>query len=83
MLDDLKFLEESLTGSQISELKSILGNELYTLLDSALDSETEEDAKVRVSEFVNAVKRKPMKIIKARRLLSPEQSEAVMRFLDP
>lgn len=83
MLDDLKFLEESLTGSQISEMKSTLGNELYALLDSALDSETEEDAKVRVSEFVNAAKRKPMKIIKARRLLSPDQSEAVMRFLDP
>lgn len=82
MLDEVKFLDESLTVSQISDLKSTLGASLYALLDLAFDSESEEDAKVRVAEFVSAAKKSPLKIIKARGILSPEQSEAVMKFLD-
>lgn len=83
MLEDVEQLSDSTTAQQAKALKSALGDRLYGLLDSALDSESEEEAVERVGKFVGEAKKKSniMKMIKARKLLTPEQKQIVMKFL--
>ena len=82
MLEKVQELGDSVTREQIKGLKGALGNSLYDLLDHAFDSETEEEAKERVAAFVSSAKKSPLKILKARKLLRPEQKTIVMEFLE-
>lgn len=82
MLEKVQDLGDSVTRDQINGLKDALGNALYDLLDHAFESETEEEAKERVAAFVSSAKKSPLKLIKARRLLTVEQKAVVMGFLE-
>jgi len=82
MLDAVQELGESVSQSQIKDMKNILGEDLYSLLDEVFDSETEEDAKLRIDAFVAEAKKSPLKIMKARRVLDSDQKKLIMKFLE-
>ena len=82
MLEKVQQLGDSVTRDQIKGLKSALGDDLYDLLDHAFDAETEDEAQERVDSFVSAAKKSPLKVLKARKLLQPEQKKIVMEFLE-
>lgn len=82
MLEKVKKLSESMTPEQAETLRSTLGGALFDLLEFALESETEDEATERVAAFVAAAKKNLMKVLKARRTLTPEQRTIVMDFLD-
>lgn len=82
MLEKVQDLGDSVTHEQIKGLKDALGDALYNLLDHAFESETEEEAKERVATFVSSAKSSPIKLIKARKLLTAEQKAVIMGFLE-
>jgi hypothetical protein len=81
MLEKVQQLGDSVTREQINKLKGTLGDELYGLLDHAFDSETEDEAKDRVDAFVSSAKKSPLKVLRVRKILSPEQKGIIMEFL--
>lgn len=81
MLQRVKELGDSIGREQSVDLKRILGENLYNLLDFALDSETEDDARKRIDTFVSVIKGSPLKIFKARKVLTDRQREIIMEFL--
>ena len=81
MLEAIQELGDSVSHSQIRDLKSTLGDELYGLLDSAFDAETEVEAKKRIDAFVSAAKENKLRMLKARRILDKEQKSLIMKFL--
>ena len=82
MLKAVQELGDSVSRAQIKELRSVLGDGLYSLLDSAFDSDTEEEAKERVDAFVSLAKENKMKLLKARRILDKDQKELIMKFME-
>lgn len=82
MLEDIKALDKSIDGEKILKLRSILGDDLYLLFDLIFDAETEDDARTRIADFVTAIKKSPLKIVKARRALDKTQTKIIMKFLD-
>ena len=82
MLNKVRYLGESITRDQIKGLKDILGDSLYNMLDLAFEAKTEDEVNDRILSFVSEAKRSPLKIMKARRLLSDEQKSIIMEFLD-
>ena len=82
MLNDVKKLEESMTLDQTKRLKEALGDDLYKLLDIIFDSDSEEEVKAKIGNFVSAAKTKPFKIVKARKVLNEDQKEIIMKFLE-
>ena len=80
MLKAVQELGDSVSHAQIKELRSALGDGLYSLLDSAFDSDTEEEAKERVAAFVSSAKENKIKLLKARRILDKDQKELIMKF---
>jgi len=81
MLEAVQELGDSVTHGQLKDLKEILGEDLYALLDSAFDAETEEEATSRVSAFVEKAKENKLKMLKARRVLDGEQKKLIMSFM--
>lgn len=82
MLEKVQKLGDSVTRDQINGLKKALGDDLYDLLDLAFDAETEGEAKERVDIFVSAARKSPIRVLKARKILNPEQKKIVMEFLE-
>lgn len=82
MLEKIQEFGETVTRGQIEDLKKALGDKLYGLLDFAFESETEKEAKDRIAAFVSEAKRSPLKMLKARGILSSDQKAVVADFLD-
>ena len=82
MLEKVQILGDSVTRDQIKQLRGALGDSLYDLLDFAFESETEEDANERIASFVSEAKGSPLKLLKARKLLTDDQKVIVMEFLE-
>jgi hypothetical protein len=82
MLEAVKELGESVTHGQLKELKEILGEDLFGLLDAAFDAESEEEAQERVAAFVDMAKKNPLKIFKSRRILEEQQKNLIMSFME-
>ena len=81
MLKAVQELGDSVSPAQIKELRSILGDDLFSLLDCAFDSETEEEAKERVDAFVSSAKDNAVKMLRARRVLDKDQKDLIMKFM--
>ena len=82
MLEKIQEFGETVTREQIKGLKKSLGDELYGLLDRAFESDTEEEAKERIAAFVSKAKKSPLKVLKARSILSAEQRAVIADFSD-
>lgn len=82
MLEKVHELCDSMTISQASELREALGETLYSLLDSAFESETEAEAADRVAAFVSEAKKSPRKLIKARKVLDEDQKNIIIEFVN-
>jgi len=82
MLESIQELGDSVSHAQIKELRSALGDDLFSLLDLAFDSDTEEEAKERIDAFVSSAKNNVLKIFKARKVLDKDQTRLIMEFLE-
>jgi hypothetical protein len=82
MLESIQELGDSVSHAQIKELRSALGDDLFSLLDLAFDSDTEEEAKERIDAFVSSAKKNVLKIFKARKVLDKDQTRLIMEFLE-
>jgi len=82
MLEKVNELCDSMTIAQASELKEVLGAELYDLLDLAFESDSEDEARSRISDFVSLAKKHPFKLIKARKLLDDNQKNIIIEFMN-
>lgn len=81
MLEKVQQLGDSVTRDQLKDLEKTLGEKLFSLLDHALDSEDEEEAESRVAAFVAEAKKSPIKVLKVRKILTPEQKDIVMELM--
>jgi len=81
MLDDIKKLGDTISIEQDRALKKDIGEELFKLLDSMLESETEDEARERVDIFISYIKKKPLRILKAKKILNEPQLDIILRFL--
>lgn len=82
MLKAVQELGDSVSHAQIKELRLVLGDDLYSLLDYAFDSDSEEEANERVAAFVSSAKDNKIKLLKARRILDKDQKELIMKFME-
>lgn len=78
MLEKVETFGDSLSREQYKNIESALGNDLFKLLENALDSNTEEEAKENVASFIEGAKKNKLKVLALRRHLSSEQREMLL-----
>ena len=81
-LEKIGELGDSLSREQVVKLKKALGDDIFAMFDNVLDSENEEEAAGCVKKFVDAVKKSPVKLLRARRLLNEEQKSIIIGLLE-
>lgn len=81
-LKKIKELEDSISGPQLADIKEALGKRLWTSLNSALDSSTEEEAEERIAIFVAMAKRNVIKVMKVRNVLDDRQKDIILYLMD-
>jgi queuine/archaeosine tRNA-ribosyltransferase len=82
LLEKVNKLGDSLTREQVAKLQKALGGDIFAIFDNALDSKNEEEASERVKLFIDTVKKSPIKMIKARKLLNKEQKSIIIELLE-
>lgn len=75
-------LAASLTSDQREELKEKLGDKMYALLDNMTKAEDDDGAQAAIDSFIAAAKKKPMKVLKARRVLTRGQRKIIEDFFE-
>lgn len=81
MLSQLKKLNGSLSEDQRKDLRRVLGDDLYELFANAAESITEDEASQRVEKFAEAAGKSPLKVFKARKILTRSQKDIVLNFI--
>lgn len=76
----IKKLESLITQDQLNSIKAVL-KEDYTLLESALSSSSDEEARSAVEAFAAALSKRPLRALKLNRLLTKEQKSIVMGLI--
>lgn len=80
MLEKVQNFGDSLSREQYKKIESALGEKLFGLLETALDSETDEDAQQNVAAFIEGAKRNKLKVLALRQHLSREQREMLLEL---
>lgn len=73
MLEKVQHLGDSITGEQHKKIQATLGDELFGLLEHAFDSETDEEARERVTSFIEGAKKHRLRVLRMRSIFNAEQ----------
>jgi len=82
MLDKLEQLKKSITAEQKKELKAAAGEDLYRLLEQALESDTNESARACLEELAKRIEKNPVKAFALYEGLTDEQKDIVTKIVD-
>lgn len=78
MLEKVQHLGDSITGEQHKKIQATLGDELFGLLEHAFDSETDEEARERVTFFIEGAKKYKLRVLRMRSIFNTEQKSLLL-----
>lgn len=82
MLEELEKLKGTVTGEQLDLIKSVAGQDLLELFESALQASTEEEARDRTGTLSKALRESPVKAFKIYNRLNAEQKGLILGLME-
>jgi hypothetical protein len=82
VLEDIQKLRDSLSDDQRMIVDHKVGKAIAVLLDTALSSETEEEAAARVAALTRYLRKSPLAAFKMYRALDKDQKAIVMKLME-